>query len=84
MERFQILQLFARGGVLDGLAGHGPNRQRRAAAGIAVQLGQQHAVEPIRPLKASATLTAVLAGHGVHHQQDLLGPHPSRRRPARS
>ena len=46
MERLEGVRLFAHADELDGLAGDVANRERRAAAGVAVHLGQDHAGEP--------------------------------------
>ena len=47
-------------------------RQRRAAAGIAVELGQDHAVEFQRFVERLGAVDRVLAGHAVDHQVDLV------------
>ena len=73
VEGFDHVQLFAGAHELDGLARHRPDRQRRAAAGVAVQLGQQHAVDAQRVVKGLGRVHRVLTGHGIHHQQDLVG-----------
>ena len=75
MERLDHVQLFAGTHKLDGLAGGRPDRECRAAAGVAVQLGQQHAVDAQRLVKRLGGVDRVLTGHGVHHQQDLVGLH---------
>ena len=43
MKRFEVLQLFADAGELDRLAGDGFHAQGRAAAGVAIELGQNRA-----------------------------------------
>ena len=73
MERLDHVQLFAGAHELDGLARGRPNGQSSAAAGVAVQLGQQHAVDAQRLVKGGGGVHGVLTGHGVHHQQDLVG-----------
>ena len=73
MEGLDIAQLFAGTGKLDGLARHGPDRQRRAAAGVAVQLGDNDAVDAQLFIEGFRHIHGVLTGHGVHHQQDFLG-----------
>jgi hypothetical protein len=43
IENFQLIVFFADAHELDGLAGDVMNGERRAAAGIAIKLGQDHA-----------------------------------------
>ena len=84
VEALELLELLAGRGVHDRLAGDRLDRQRGAAAGVAVELGQHHAVE-LDPLgEALGDVDRVLAGHRVDHQQDVvgLGP-PCGSRPAR-
>ncbi len=50
MERLDHVELFACADELDGLAGHGLDGQRGAAAGIAVELGEHHAVN-VQPFR---------------------------------
>ena len=45
----------------------------RAAAGVAVELGEDHAVDAQLLIEGLGHVDRVLAGHGVHHQEDLLG-----------
>jgi len=73
MEGLDHIQLLAGTHELDGLAGGGPNRESSAATGVAVQLGQHHAVDAQRLVKGSGGVHRILAGHGIHHQQDLIG-----------
>ena len=75
MEQLDHVQLFAGADELDGLSGGGPDGQCRAASGVAVQLGQHHAVDAQRVIEGLGGVHRVLAGHGVHHQQDLVGLH---------
>ena len=56
-----------------GLPVDGPDGEGRAATGVAVQLGQHHAVDAQRLVKGSGGVHRILAGHGIHHQQDLIG-----------
>ncbi len=57
---------------LDRLAGDGAHRQRGAAAGVAVELGEDDAVEVDRCCELLGDVDGVLAGHGVDHQQDVV------------
>src|SRR5215217_8586864 len=45
VEALEVLELLARGGEEDRLARDGLDRERGAAAGVAVELGEDHAVE---------------------------------------
>src|SRR4051812_11187129 len=70
VEALEIGQLLARGGEHDRLAGDGLDRQRGAAARVAVELGQHDAVE-LRDLgELLGYVDRVLAGHRVDDQQD--------------
>ena len=73
VERLDHIQLFTGAHELDGLAGGGPDGKRRTAPGVAVQLGEYHAVDAQRLVKCGGGVDGVLAGHGVHHQQNLIG-----------
>ena len=48
------------------------DRQRGAAAGVAVELGQDHAVELERLVERLGRGDGVLAGHGVADEIDLV------------
>ena len=74
MERLDILHLFTDTGKLNRLAGNRAHGKRRAASGIAVQLCE--ASTPVSSsclVKGLGNVYRILAGHGVHHQQDLGG-----------
>ena len=72
MEGLDLVELLAGADELDRLAGDGLDRQGRAASGVAVELGEHHAVD-VQPLvEGAGRVHRVLAGHGVHHQQDLV------------
>ena len=73
MEGLDVGELLARAGELDGLAHHGPDGQGRAAAGVAVELGEDYAVDAQLRIEGLGHVDRVLAGHGVHHEEDLLG-----------
>ena len=69
VELLEVAQLLARGGEHDRLAGDRLDRQRGAAAGVAVELGEHDAVE-LRDLgELLGDVDRVLAGHRVDHQQ---------------
>ena len=68
MERLDHIQLFAGAHEFDGLAGGGLDGEGRAAPGVAVQLGEHHAVDAQRLVKGGGGVDGVLTGHGVHYQ----------------
>src|SRR3954468_15548439 len=69
VELLEVAQLLARRGEEDRLARDRLDRQRRAAAGVAVELGQDHAVE-LRDLgELLGDVDRVLTGHRVDHEQ---------------
>ena len=49
------------------------DRQRRTTAGVAVELGQHHAVEADAVAERLAVVDRVLADHRVDDEQDLVG-----------
>ena len=75
VEDLDLVQLFAHAHKLDGFAGDRLDGQCRAPSGVAVQLGEHHAVDVQGVVKGLGRVYRVLADHGVHHQQDLSGLH---------
>ena len=75
MEGLNVGELFADAAELDGLACYRAHRERRAAAGVAIQLGENHAVDVQLLVEGLGHVHRVLAGHGIHHQEDFLGLH---------
>ena len=73
MELLQGVEVLARADELDRHAGHGLDRQGGAAAGVAVELGHDHAVEFQGLVERLGAADGVLAGHRVDHQEDLVG-----------
>ena len=73
MELLQGVEVLARADELDRHAGHGLDRQGGAAAGVAVELGHDHAVEFQGLVEGLRAADGVLAGHRVDHQEDLVG-----------
>ena len=68
-KRLEVAQLLAGGGEQDRLAGDRLDGQRGAAAGVAVELGEDHAVE-LRGLgELLGDVDRVLAGHRVDDEQ---------------
>ena len=72
MERFQGIVFLAHADELDGLPGHAANRQGRAAARIAIHLGQHHAGQRELLVELVGRAHCVLSGHGVGDEQNLL------------
>ena len=75
VEKLDHVQLLARAHKLDGLPCGRPDGEGRAAPGVAVQLGQQNAVDPQRLVKGRGRADRILTGHGVHDQENLIGLH---------
>ena len=73
VEGLNHIQLFAGAHELDGLAGGGSDGEGGAAPGVTVQFGEDDAVDPQGLVKGGGGVYRVLAGHGVHHQQNLVG-----------
>ena len=71
VEHLDGVELFADAGELDGLARHGLDGERRAAAGVAVELGEHHAGDAESLVKGGGGVHGVLTGHRVHNEQDL-------------
>ena len=69
--------MLARADELDRHARDGLDRQRRAAAGVAVELGHNHAVEFQRLVERLGAVDGVLAGHRIDHQIHLVGTDPA-------
>ena len=73
MERFQGIGFLPHPHQLDRLAGDLPDRQCRATTGIAVGLGQDHACERQGFIEGLGRIGRILASHGIHHEQGLVG-----------
>src|SRR5262249_52368190 len=71
MERLQGIRLFANADELNWLAGYVPDRKRRAAARVAIHLGQHNPCERQLFVELVGGAHRVLAGHGVGDEQDL-------------
>ena len=72
MELLQRVELLARADVLDWHAGDLAQRQRRAAASVTVELGQNHAGQRHVLIEAFGDADGFLTGHGVCDEQDLV------------
>ncbi len=73
MEWLEGVRLFADADELDGLAGDVANGERRAAACIAVHLGEDDAGEAEALVEVRGRVDRVLAGHGVGDEENLAG-----------
>ena len=71
MERLEILQPLAAADERDRHADDADDRQRRAAAGIAVHLGQHDAGDADAPVELAGALDRVLPGHRVGDEQQV-------------
>ena len=73
MEDVEVLELLAGGREQDRHAGDLAHRQRRAAAGVAVELGQHHAGEADALAERLGRGDGVLADHRVEHEDHFVG-----------
>ena len=72
MEGLDLVKLFAGADELDGLTGHSLDRERCAASGIAVKLGEHNAGDIEILVKGLCCADSVLAGHCVNHEQNFI------------
>ena len=70
---FEGVELFADTDELQRLSGDVADRQRRAAARIAIHLGEDDAGDAEPLVELVGALDGVLPGHGVGHEEDLDG-----------
>ena len=80
VELLEVVELLAGGGEHDRPADHLLHRQGGAAAGVAVDLGEDHAVEAEGLVERLGGGDRVLAGHGVDDEERVVRA----RRPRRS
>ena len=78
VEQLEIGELLARRGERYGLADDLLDRQRRATASVAVELGQDDAVETQRGVEVLGDGDRVLAGHRIDDQERVVRVHGSR------
>jgi hypothetical protein len=78
VKRLEIVELLADAHELDRLAGDRFEAQRRTAAGVAIELGQDRAGDVQRLVEVGGDADRLLAGGGVEHEQDFLGMTPGR------
>ena len=72
MERLERIVFFADADELDRLPGDLADRERRAAAGVAVHLGEHDAGERKLLVELVGGVDRVLSGHRVGDEQDFL------------
>src|SRR5215210_6991403 len=72
VEELQVVVLFADADEADRHARHGADREGRAAAGVAVELGEDGAGQRQGGGELLGALHRVLAGHRVGHEQGLV------------
>ncbi|PRQ07407.1 hypothetical protein ENSA7_28710 [Enhygromyxa salina] len=70
-EFLELVEVLAHAQELDRLAGRGLDRQRRAAAGVTVELGQDHAGQVEALVERLGGGHRVLADHRVDDQEDV-------------
>ena len=75
MERLQRIRLLAHAHERDRPAGHVADRQRGAATGVAVHLGQDHGIDADGLVEALGHCHGVLAGHGVDDEENVVRRH---------
>ena len=73
VEDVEVLELLAGGGEKDWDTGHLADRQRGAAAGVTVELGQHHTGEADALVERLGGGDGVLTDHRVQNEQDLVG-----------
>ena len=75
-ELLELVERLAHAEELDGLAGDLLDGERRAAAGVAVELREDEAVEREAPVELGRGLHRVLADHRVGDEEDVLRARP--------
>ena len=79
VERLELVELLAGTGEQDRLADDFLHRQRGATARVAVDLGEDHAVEPDRVVERLRDVDRFLTGHRVDDEQRVVRLRPPRR-----
>ncbi len=75
VELLQRVGLLADADVLDRLLEDAVDRERGAAAGVAIHLGEDDAGDVERLVESLGDADRVLPGHAVGHEEDLVGAH---------
>ena len=74
MEGFQAVELFANPDKLDRLADNRLNRQGRAAPGVAIQLGENDALDADSLVEGRCHVYGFLPGHGIDDEKRVSRP----------
>ena len=72
MEALEVGQALTGGGEQDRSTGDAAHGQGRAAAGIAVELGEDHTGEADAVAESDRCVDGVLTDHGVQDEEDLV------------
>ncbi len=73
VEWLQGIRLLPGSHKLDGFPGFFTNAQRGTATGVAIHLGENHAVKRDAVVEGLRGAHGVLTGHGIHHKQGFTG-----------
>ena len=73
MKGLKGVELFAHTHQLDGPAGDRTHRKRRTAAGVTIDTGEHDTGQTKLFVEGLGHIDRVLAGHGIGHQQRLMG-----------
>ena len=71
MKHLQRVHLFARTDEFQRFVDHRTDRNRRAAAGIAVEFGKHYAVEIEPVIELPGGIHRILTGHRIDYEQDF-------------
>ena len=75
VEYLQRIHLLARGDELQGLIDNRANGNGRTTTGVAIQLGQYHAIKVQSLVKFTCGVHGILTRHRVHHKEGFGGFH---------
>ncbi len=75
MEHIEGIHLLTDTDELDGLLHHRTDSESRTTTGVAVQLGQHHAVEVQAVVEGLGRVHGILTRHGIDHKQGLMRMH---------
>ena len=73
MKFFDAVEFFADTDEFDRFARDGLDGQGGPAAGIAVELGHNHAIDAEGFIEGRCSRNGILTGHGVDDEQDFMG-----------
>ena len=74
--KLEVLEFLTDAGELDRLAGDLAEAQRRTAAGVTVELGQDRAGDAQRFVEVRGHADGLLSGGGIEHEQNLARLNP--------